>query len=443
MNVLVPSSTVRFSRSGRRKSLGIAYAEFATEKQAELAVKELDGALLNGKKISMKKSNPYTPLTSSNFGARYFHLTWKWNKPLKSNNLHEEGEEEEADDDENDDDDDEVEVEEEVREDQEDQEEARIGGPAPSFLSQLQVTQQTGSDSVVELNENENEAVEAIELIDGSSSTQENGLFTDRNLSNIFKRYTILLSKITEGINMQTILDYFKDVLPFKVTILKVKKTKFKRFAGEYKNILVTFHASQGYGELVVAKLKTKEFNGKHVKLLLIDQNKEERLIKNAQMITRLPYVYTENVNELQTVASVQVPPKSEHKIAINHCDIRYSEYPNITMENEAEAEEGQEQEQELEEEKEMNEVSPKQEEQYHDEEVVHGPKYSTAKRKEVEVEEQEQQQDEEQDEEQEVSHCKYNELEKVINTRNSPTLSASSDFAESIVTPLAHSTIS
>ncbi|CAK9435622.1 uncharacterized protein LODBEIA_P03490 [Lodderomyces beijingensis] len=61
LNVLVPSYTVRFSYRHKRKPLGIAYADFKSKEQADLVIEELDGALVNGRKISLQLATPYAP----------------------------------------------------------------------------------------------------------------------------------------------------------------------------------------------------------------------------------------------------------------------------------------------------------------------------------------------------------------------------------------------
>ena len=54
VNVLIPSYTIHFSRSGRHRPLGIAYAEFKTPEQIESVIKEFDGHVLKNRKIAVK-----------------------------------------------------------------------------------------------------------------------------------------------------------------------------------------------------------------------------------------------------------------------------------------------------------------------------------------------------------------------------------------------------
>lgn len=59
--MLIPSYTIHFSRSGRHRPLGIAYAEFRTPEQIESVVKEFDGHVLKNRKITVKKHMAYDP----------------------------------------------------------------------------------------------------------------------------------------------------------------------------------------------------------------------------------------------------------------------------------------------------------------------------------------------------------------------------------------------
>lgn len=61
VNVLIPSYTIHFSRSGRHRPLGIAYAEFKTPEQIESVIKEFDGHVLKNRKIAVKKHMAYDP----------------------------------------------------------------------------------------------------------------------------------------------------------------------------------------------------------------------------------------------------------------------------------------------------------------------------------------------------------------------------------------------
>lgn len=59
--MLIPSYTIHFSRSGRHRPLGIAYAEFKTPEQIESVIKEFDGHVLKNRKIAVKKHMAYDP----------------------------------------------------------------------------------------------------------------------------------------------------------------------------------------------------------------------------------------------------------------------------------------------------------------------------------------------------------------------------------------------
>ncbi|KAI5951647.1 RRT5 [Candida jiufengensis] len=61
VNILVPSYTVRFTRSGKHKSLGFAYVELKSSEEVEQAVKDFNGTVFNGKRLIVKAYSPYTP----------------------------------------------------------------------------------------------------------------------------------------------------------------------------------------------------------------------------------------------------------------------------------------------------------------------------------------------------------------------------------------------
>ncbi|KAI5959691.1 RRT5 [Candida theae] len=59
--ILVPTYTIRFSKSGRRKPFGFAYVELAGPEQVEAAVKEFDGKSFHGKTLTATVFQPYNP----------------------------------------------------------------------------------------------------------------------------------------------------------------------------------------------------------------------------------------------------------------------------------------------------------------------------------------------------------------------------------------------
>lgn len=70
MNVLIPSYTIRFSRSSRHRPFGIAYAEFNSVEQASKVVKDLNGALFKDRQIFVKLHVPFSPTGKPIFGRR-------------------------------------------------------------------------------------------------------------------------------------------------------------------------------------------------------------------------------------------------------------------------------------------------------------------------------------------------------------------------------------
>lgn len=70
INVLIPSYTIRFSRSSRHRPFGIAYAEFSSVEQASKVVKDLNGALFKDRQIFVKLHVPFSPTGKPIFGRR-------------------------------------------------------------------------------------------------------------------------------------------------------------------------------------------------------------------------------------------------------------------------------------------------------------------------------------------------------------------------------------
>ncbi|CAI5757340.1 unnamed protein product [Candida verbasci] len=60
--------TVRLTRSGRHKPLGIAYADFKTSEQVESVIQEFDGFNFKSRKLSVKKHQAYNPNRGRFFG---------------------------------------------------------------------------------------------------------------------------------------------------------------------------------------------------------------------------------------------------------------------------------------------------------------------------------------------------------------------------------------
>ncbi|EGW35265.1 uncharacterized protein SPAPADRAFT_132083, partial [Spathaspora passalidarum NRRL Y-27907] len=61
INILIPSYTIRFTRSGRQRPLGIAYVEFKTRENLDAVVKQFDGAMFKKRQMSVKKHVAYDP----------------------------------------------------------------------------------------------------------------------------------------------------------------------------------------------------------------------------------------------------------------------------------------------------------------------------------------------------------------------------------------------
>lgn len=61
ISIIVPSQTVRGFKSFHQKSLGIAYIEFTSEEDAELAKAEINGKFVDGRALRVKSFVEYSP----------------------------------------------------------------------------------------------------------------------------------------------------------------------------------------------------------------------------------------------------------------------------------------------------------------------------------------------------------------------------------------------
>ncbi|KAI5964888.1 RRT5 [Candida pseudojiufengensis] len=225
VNILVPSYTVKFSRTGKHKPLGFAYVEFKSPTQVEDAVKEYDGTIFNGKKLIVKAYSPYTPsYKRMTFAKRYLKRnTTESNKGSG-------------------DDDDEGNEEEDARE-------------------------------VPVASQNKQE-------IDVASETNNNSTFNSK--------VSIYIPKARGEITESKVQEFFKDYDPSNILILK-KKSKINpiNLTGSHVSVLATVDTSKNKINDIIHTLKSQKLNGRKVDLKPIDQNKIDEFKREAELAAK------------------------------------------------------------------------------------------------------------------------------------------------------------
>ncbi|RCK56689.1 Regulator of rDNA transcription protein 5 [Candida viswanathii] len=263
INVLIPSYTIHFSRSGRHRPLGIAYAEFKTQEQLDAVIREFDGYALQNRKITVKKHLPYNP------GNRRFSL--KSNKSELSKNGSSNKSIVSSDDNAADD--------------------ATSSGNVPVLVSVAQP---------IVLPVNDSSSIGS----DKKKSTSKSEISTD----------TILIPKAHGKVTDATLREFFKDYSPTQIYIFRTRKPKLNpiNLTGSYVSVLATVDASQTKLDDIITNLKAQKLNGKYVNMKPAYMSKVAEVEKAATRLSSLEVIEGSsssgnnvevNVNEAETTA--------------------------------------------------------------------------------------------------------------------------------------------
>lgn len=274
INVLIPSYTIHFSRSGRHRPLGIAYVEFKNQELLDAAIQEFDGYVLQNRKITVKKHLPYNP------GNRRFSLkssktelskNGAGSKSIESND-------------------------------------GATVDDAPSnsgFPVVLSVKQP------IVLPANDNSSIGS----DKKKSSSKSEISTD----------TILIPKAHGKVTDATLREFFKDYSPTQIYIFRARNPKLNpiNLTGSYVSVLATVDASQTKLEDIITNLKAQKLNGKYVNMKPAYMSKVAEVTKAATRLNSFELIEgTSNSGDNNNNENNANDRTNEERITVEHTEV-------------------------------------------------------------------------------------------------------------------------
>lgn len=295
---MIPSYTVRFSRSYKHRPFGIAYAEFKSIEDATKVVKELNGATFKDRPIYVKLHAPFKPKGKPIFGfkrrsteeakpssaktAKSLQPTKSRKWPHRNKNVSQEGKENANGD-----------RSQSPALNSDDQPNDKSVQQATSSLSPVTIQVNSVDVSSIELPENKDASAANSGENDNAKATEENTKARLKSLetekSNAEKKQvskdTIFLGKVHSKITDQEVREFFEGYQPTQIFIFKGAKRSRRgslSFRQRTVSVLVTISNENDLSNAIDA-LKKKKLKGKYVLLEPAYLHKVEEVVEAAK----------------------------------------------------------------------------------------------------------------------------------------------------------------
>ncbi|RLV96222.1 Regulator of rDNA transcription protein 5 [Spathaspora sp. JA1] len=248
-NILIPSYTVRFTRTDRQRPLGIAYAEFKTREDLEAVVKQFDGTILKKRQMCIKKHVAYDP-------KRRFFIRGR--KP-------------------------------EVK---------KLETKAKVETSNKPIAPETKIEIA-----SANVTTTAVHTVSVAGTVAKSELSKD----------TVYIPKAPAKTTDESLRDFFKEYGPARIYIFRNKKAKRGaiNLKGSYVSVLAKLDSTQNNLDEIINNLKAQKLNGRHVVIKPAYKSKVEEVASKLKSPAAILGTETEETAKLTTDGKAKAASQS------------------------------------------------------------------------------------------------------------------------------------